>query len=533
MSQVAATYGGGLRTPRTPHMDFPMRKFPLIALLLASAAATPAFADTASVATECPGATSPGYAAIDMKPETAFLSSEERQVVNLLIQAADEMSAIFVKQCKAADGADGPGHGFYPAGLTKGQFEAYLAAHPDQKAALMDGYTVIRKKGDALVAVPYNLEYKAELEKAASLLDQAAAVTTNASLKRFLSLRAKAFRTNDYFESEMAWMDLQGTPIEIAIGPYETYTDELYGQKTAFEAFVTLKDPKESAAQEKFKSYLRDMEENLPVDDRYKNFKRGSASPIAVAEQIHGGGDNLSGPQTVAFNLPNDERVREAKGAKKVILSNVLGAKYERILKPIAARALVADQAGLVNQKYMTFETLFHELSHSLGPGSITVNGRETTVDAEMKDIGGTAEEAKADVMGVYNVLFMMRKGEIPVIEKPQLLVTYLAGIFRAVRWGDEEAHGRGAALQYGYLKSKGAFTWDAKERRFRVNEAAMEAGIGDLVAEIVRRQGDGDYPGMVAFFATYAHLDDNARAVIATLKDIPVDIAPVYPDKI
>ncbi len=296
---------------------------------------------------------------------------------------------------------------------------------------------------------------------------------------------------------------------------------------------MTLKDPAESRALEKYKSYLRDMEANLPVEDRYKNFKRGSSSPIAVAEQVHGGGDNLSGPQTIAFNLPNDERVREAKGAKKVILSNVLGAKYRAILKPMAARVLVSNQVGLVSEKYMTLETLFHELSHSLGPGTITLNGRKTTVSAEMKDIGGTAEEAKADVMGVYNILFMMQKGEIPQAERPKLFATYLTGIFRAVRWGDEEAHGRGAALQYGYLKSKGAFPWDADQKRFRVNEEAMANGIRDLVAEIVRRQGDGNYRGMVSLFDRYAHLDPEAKSVIATLKDIPVDIAPVYPEKI
>jgi hypothetical protein len=505
--------------------DAPMRRLALLAPLFI------AFAPMAAQA--APVEADSGYAVVQMKTDTAFLTPEERKVVNLLIQAADQMTAIYAKQSKTQGGPDGPGHGFYPPGLTKAEFDAYLAAHPDQKAALMDGYTVVKRDGDRLVAVPYSVEYKPELEKAASLLEQAAAITTNPSLKRFLTLRAQAFRSNDYFQSEMAWMDLSGTPIEVAIGPYETYTDELYGQKTAFEAFVTLKDPAESRALDKYKGYLRAMEENLPVEDRYKNFQRGGDSPIAVAEQIRGGGDNLGGPQTIAFNLPNDERVREAKGAKKVVLSNVLGAKYEGILKPMAQRVLVPEQAALVSKKYMTLETLFHELSHSMGPGVIEVDGRKTTVSAELKDIGGTAEEAKADVMGVYNILFMMRKGELPAAERSQLFATYMAGIFRAVRWGDEEAHGRGAALQYGYLKSKGAFTWDAQAKRYRVNDDAMAAGIRDLVAELVRLQGNGDYAGMNGFFDRYAHLDPEARSVIATLKDIPVDISPVYPDKI
>jgi hypothetical protein len=468
-------------------------------------------------------------ARIEMQVETGFLTPEERQVVNLLIQAANEMTLIYTRQAAG----QGPGHGFYPEGMTKAELEAYIAKHPAEKAALMDGYTVVRRQGDRLITVPYNVEYKAELERAAALLEQAAAITTNPSLKKFLTLRAKSFRSNDYFESEMAWMDLEGTPIEVAIGPYETYTDELYGQKTAFEAFVTLKDPEESRALDKYKGYLRAMEENLPVDNRYKNFQRGGESPIAVAEQVRGGGDNLIGPQTIAFNLPNDERVREAKGAKKVVLSNVLGAKYDRILKPMGDRVLVPEQAALVSKKYMTLETLFHELSHSLGPGSITVDGRATTVSAELKDIAGTAEEAKADVMGAYNILFMMDKGELPKAEREQLFASYMAGMFRAVRFGAGEAHGRGAALQYGYLKSKGAFTWDEKAQRYRVNNDAMQAGLTSLVAELVKLQGDGDYAGMTAFFDRYAKLDPQAEQVIASLKDIPVDIAPVYPDKI
>jgi hypothetical protein len=514
-----------------------MRPIVLALSVLLAGAAAPALAQPHWPAAPQAAALGPApadYAVITMRPDTSFLSAEEREVVNILIQAADEMTAIYKRQFKAAAGQkDGPGHGFYPSDLTKAELDAYIAAHPGERAALIDGYTVVKRQGRKLVAVPYNVEYKAELERAARLLEKAAQVTSNPSLKRFLTLRAKSFRTNDYFESEMAWMDLSGTPIEVAIGPYETYTDELYGQKTAFEAFVTLKDPKESAALEKYKAYLRDMEANLPVEEAIKNFKRGAESPIAVAEQVHGGGDNLDGPQTIAFNLPNDERVREAKGAKKVVLSNVLGAKYRGILAPIGQRVIVAEQAPLVTEKYMVLETLFHELSHSLGPGSITVDGRATTVSAELKDIGGTAEEAKADVMGAWNILFMMQKGELPAAEKSQLFATYLAGLFRAARWGDEEAHGRGAALQLGYLRAKGAIAWDAGQKKFRVNDAAMETAIRDLTADLVRLQAAGDYKGMTAFFDRYARLDAEAKTVIATLKGIPVDIVPIYPDRI
>ncbi|MCW3837194.1 hypothetical protein ACFQ1E_14560 [Sphingomonas canadensis] len=567
----------------------------ILPLLLATAACTntarpetadPAALDAAATAVadavSATGAESADYlkaqsdklAVIQMKPDTAFLNAEERQVVNLLIQASKLMSEIYLRQRDPANpetraqitrkgGQDtklllkmfdrnfGPwnevddlhpfwgtkpmpeGAGFYPADMTKAEFDAYLAAHPEQKAALTSLYTVVKRDGDRLVAVPYSVEYREWLEPAARLMEQAAAITTNPSLKKFLTLRAKAFRTDDYFESELAWMDLKDTPIEVAIGPYETYTDRLYGWKAAFESFVTLKDPEESAALDKYKHYLRDMEANLPVDDRYKNFQRGFESPIAVAEQVQGGGDNVPGVQTIAFNLPNDERVREAKGAKKVILSNVLGAKYERILKPMAPLVLVPDQAGLVVKKYMQLETLFHELSHSLGPGTILVGGRKTTVNEELKEQASALEEAKADVMGAWNILFMMQKGELPAAEKDQLLATYLAGTFRAMRFGIEEAHGRGAAMQYSYLKDKGAFAWDAAAGRYRIDGAKMEAGLRDLLRDMIHLQGNGDYEGTKAFMAKWAVLDENAKAVIASMTAIPVDIVPVYPGQL
>ena len=544
----------------------------ILALAACEMSKTPEAGGNASAqgeASEASGLTK--LARIEMTTDTSYLTAEEREVVNLLMQASALMSEIYKRQTtpdydklraevvakndpallERFDAFFGPwdpvndgeaffggkpkpaGAGFYPADLTKEEFDKYLAANPSEAKALTDPYTVVKRQGDKLVAVPYSVEYKQWLEPAAKLLEQAAAKTTNASLKKFLSLRAQAFRTDDYFQSELAWMDLTGTPIEIAIGPYEVYTDELYGRKTAFESFLTLKDPKESAALDVYKGHLRDMEANLPVEERYKNFQRGFESPIAVADQIKGGGDNVPGVQTIAFNLPNDERVREAKGAKKVILRNVLGAKYERILAPMATLTLVSGQAGNVTRKYMFMETLFHELSHSLGPGSITVDGRKTTVDKELKELAGGLEEAKADVMGAWNILYMMDKGILPAAEKDQIRATYVAGLFRAMRFGVGEAHGKGAAMQYRFLREKGALVWDTEAKRFRIDPAMIDGAIRDLVGAIVRLQGNGDYAGTKAFLDKYAVLDPEAQQVIGTMKDIPVDIRPVYPDRI
>jgi len=557
-----------------------MRKAVLAVLLVTSAACT---TNSAEPQPAPPSASAHSYdlaasrakiARIQMSPNTAFLNAEEREVVNLLIQAAELMNPIYLRQRsihnptiraeigrsqhpqKAAlldmfDLHFGPwdslaenhpfyggeampaGAGFYPADLTKEQFEAYLAANPAQKDALTSGYTVVKRQGSRLVAVPYSVEYKQWLEPAAKLLERAARTTSNASLKRFLNLRAKAFRTNDYYESELAWMDLTGTPIEVVIGPYEVYTDTLYGTKTAFEAFITVQDPRESGALAKYKGLLRDMEQNLPVEDRYKNFSRPFNSPILVADQVHGGGDNVPGVQTIAFNLPNDERVREAKGAKKVILANVLGAKYDRILAPMAQFTLVPEQARLVTKKYMTNGTLFHELSHSLGPGTITLNGRQTTVNSELKEVYSASEEAKADVMGMHNILYMMQRGELPAAERDEALATYFAGLFRAVRFGTDEAHGRGAAMQYAWLKEKGAFEWVPSQQRFRADFDRMERSLRELTALLVRLQGNGDYAGTKSFFDRYARLDEQARTVLAKAAGIPTDIQPVYPQRV
>ncbi len=541
----------------------------LLTLAACEMSSTNAPAGNAAAASETDGLAK--LARIDMNVDTSFLSAEEREVVNLLNQAAELMSEIYKRQAtpdydrlrgevaakndpallEKFDAFFGPwdpieegkpffgdkprpaGAGFYPADLTKEEFDRYLAAHPDQKDALTSPYTVVKRRGDQLVAVPYSQEYKQWLEPAASLLEQAAAKTSNASLKRFLSLRAQAFRNDDYFQSELAWMDLEGTPIEVAIGPYEVYTDELYGRKTAFEAFVTLKDPRESQALDVYKGHLREMEANLPVEEKYKNFQRGFESPIAVADQVHGGGDNVPGVQTVAFNLPNNEKVREAKGAKKVILRNVLGAKYDRILKPMASLVLVPNQASDVTQRYMFMETLFHELSHSLGPGSITVDGRKTTVDQELKEIAGGFEDATADVMGAYNILHMMDEGVISNAERNQIRATYVAGLFRAMRFGIGEAHGRGAAMQYRYLRQKGVLVWDKQAKRFRIDPNRIDLAIRDLVGEIVRLQGNGDYAGTKAFLDKYAVLDPEAQQVIDSMSHIPVDIRPIYPSRI
>ena len=508
------------------------------------------------------------FAVVDMNPDTSFLTDEERGVINKLNQVGELMSEIYLRQRSemnpvwretiADDGGllldlfdlhfgpwdtldnnkpfygDTPmpdGAAFYPADMSKEEFEQWITDHPEVEDAFRSGYTVIRRDdAGGLIAIPYSVHYREWLEPAAQLMREAAEMTSNASLKKFLMLRADSFLSDDYYESEMAWMDLEG-PIEAAIGPYEVYTDALFGYKTAYEAFITVKNPDESAALAKYKDFLRDMEENLPVEESYKNFQRGFESPIAATYQVHGGGDNVPGVQTIAFNLPNDERVREAKGAKKVILNNVLGAKFDRILSPMAEIVLVEDQAGLLKKQHMVNKTLFHELSHSLGPGTITVDGEETTVNAQLQELYSPIEEGKADIMGGYNVLYMMERGELDAAEKESYLATHFVGLFRSMRFGVVAAHARGAAFQYSYFKEAGAFT--VEDGKYRLDFEKMEQAVRDLTRDVVILQGNGDYDAAATFLADYAVLDAAADAAIAAMTDLPVDIQPVYANKL
>jgi hypothetical protein len=306
------------------------------------------------------------------------------------------------------------GANYYPEDITKEEFEQWIKDHPEDEKSFTSEFTVIRRENGKLVAIPYNEYYKDKLTEAANLLKEAAEYADNPTLKKYLETRADAFLSNDYFESDMAWMDLKDHAIEVVIGPYEVYEDKLFNFKAAFECFLTLKDPEESKKLDVFKSYLRDMEIHLPIPDEHKNFDRGSESPLAVVNEIFTAGDTKAGIQTIAFNLPNDERVRTAKGSKKVMLKNVQEAKYNKILIPIAEVVLVPEQLEHVTFDAFFNHTLMHEMSHGVGPGYISIDGRETEVKKELKETYSKIEECKADVLGMFNNIFMIEKGVYP-----------------------------------------------------------------------------------------------------------------------
>ena len=420
------------------------------------------------------------------------------------------------------------GAGFYPEDLTAEEFKKYVEANPDQKEALESLFTVVERKDGKLVGIPYSEKYAEWLKPAAALLKEAAALTENESLKKFLELRADAFLSDDYYESDKAWMDLESL-VEVTIGPYETYEDELLGLKASFESFVTVTDPKASENLKKYKNYLPEMEQHLPVPDEVKT-ERGAESPIRVVDLVYTSGDARKSVQTIAFNLPNDERVRKEKGAKKVMLRNIIETKFERILRPISERILDESQLQYLDASAFFNEVLFHELSHSLGPAFTEKDGEKVEVRMALGASYSPLEEGKADVMGAYNILFMIEKGEFEKDFREKLLVSYFVGLFRSVRFGVAEAHGKGAAMQINRFLEDGAATYDEKTTKFTVNLDQLEKSIAKLTGDICMLQHNGDKAAVDAMLEKYGVMSPPMKAALDKVADIPVDIRPSYP---
>ena len=421
-----------------------------------------------------------------------------------------------------------PGAGSYPINITKELFESYVAKNPDDKEQLENLVTIVLQQEDKLVARNYSYFFQEYLMPAHNNMIAAATLTENQSLKTFLRSRAAAFLSNDYYQSDKDWMDLN-SKIEITIGPYETYQDKLMALKAFFEAFVTITDPVESARLSKYKSYLPEMEQNLPIPDEMKT-DRGSESPIRVVDLVYSSGEARKAVQTVAFNLPNDERVRKEKGAKKVMLKNSIELKFSKILTPIANKLMQEKQLSLLDGEAFFTNILFHELSHSLGPAFVGNKKENGEIRSALGESYSGLEEGKADVMGIYNILFMIQKGELPEDFRNKVLFTYIAGLFRSIRFGVVEAHGKGAALQLNTYLREGSVLFLPDSGTYQVNFEKLEESIKNLVKDICTWQHNGDKKVVDAIFEDFAMLDKNTLASLEKLNHIPIDIRPCYP---
>ena len=443
------------------------------------------------------------------------------------------------------------GANFYPDNISKEDFEGWIATlSPEEKAQAIGFFTVIRWKSnttpanmgapthqrDQMVAIPYSQEYKDDLTRCADLLREAAKLTDNLSLRRFLNTRAYAFLSNDYYESDMAWMDLDA-PLDITIGPYETYNDELFGYKAAFEAYVNLRDDEESTKLSAFSKHLQEVENNLPIDPGYRNPKLGAAAPIRVVDEIISAGDGAHGVQTAAYNLPNDERVVQQKGSKRVMLKNVQEAKFRSVLLPIARKVL--PKTSMVDVNFDSFFThiVAHELMHGLGPHQINVGGRDTNPRIELKDLYSAIEEAKADVTGLFALQYMMDHAKEMGLEQllpsdaaaqRQLYVTYLASSFRSLRFGLNDAHGKGMAVQFNYLMDKGGFV-EHGDGTFSVNMDKIKQAVRDLDHELLTLEAEGNYAGAKKMLTELGVIRPNMKRALARLEEIPTDIEPQF----
>jgi len=431
------------------------------------------------------------------------------------------------------------GANFYPEDMSKEDFERWLASLPEAEQTKAKGFFTVIRTGDAkgeFRIVPFSDEYKADLTKTAALLREAMEMTDNVSLKRFLQKRADAFLSNDYYESDMAWMDLDA-PLDITIGPYETYNDELFGYKASFEAYINLRDDQETAKLAAFTKNLQQIEDNLPIDSKYRNPKLGAAAPIRVVDQILSAGDGAHGVQTAAYNLPNDERVVQQKGSKRVMLKNVQEAKFRSVLLPIARRMLAKNAMIDVNFDSFFTHILAHELMHGLGPHQIQVNGKDTNPREQLKELYSAIEEAKADVTGLFALQYMMDHSKQMGLTgtlasddaaQRQLYTTYLASAFRSLRFGLNDAHGKGMAVQFNYLMDKGAFVRH-DDGTFYVEMSKIKTAVAELDHDLLTLEAEGDYDGAKKMLDTLGVIRPVLKQALDGLKAIPTDIEPVF----
>jgi len=424
-----------------------------------------------------------------------------------------------------------PQANYYPDDMTKDEFNSWLAGLPAAEKEKATGYFyVIRRAANRnLTTVPYSEEYREFLEPAAKLLREAAELASNNTLKDFLNKRAAAFGSNDYYDSDVAWMDLDA-PIDVTIGPYETYEDELFGYKAAFEAYVTLRDETETAKLARFSKYLQEIEDHLPLDPQYRNPKLGAASPIRVVNEVFSSGEGNNGVQTAAFNLPNDERVVKEKGSKRIMLKNVQDAKFNKTLIPISRVVLAPEQ-----QKLLSFEAFFthiltHELMHGLGPHNINVGGQQTTVRLQLKELYSAIEEAKADITGLWALQYLIDKGVVDKGMERTLYTTYLASAFRSVRFGINEAHGRGVAMQFNYLTDEGAIKLNERAGTFSVDHTKVKEAVRKLTHDLLTIEAEGSYAKAKAILDKYAVIRTPMKQALDRLTDVPVDIEPLFP---
>jgi hypothetical protein len=540
-----------------------MNRFPLSSRRAALSGVLAAFAvSTASIA---PAAESTDtgkmarvrpeiYAPVTLTADLSTLAPQEREMLGLFIDAATVMDGLFWQQAYGdrdallrsvkdpatrqfvelnygpwdrldedlpfVSGA-GPkplGARFYPSDMTKDEFEA--ADLPGKQSL----YSVLERNERALKVVPYHERWAHELAQAAGYVERASKLATDPGLKKYLELRAKALTTDDYQPSDMAWLDMKQNRLDLVIGPIETYEDKLFGYKAGYEAYVLIKDLDWSARLARYTSFLPGLQKGLPVPDKYKTEMPGSAADLNAYDVVYYAGHCNAASKTIAINLPNDEEVTLQKGSRRLQLKNAVRAKFDKIMVPIANELIVADEVSHVTFDAFFADVMFHEIAHGLGIKK-TIDGRGTVREA-LKELDGGLEEQKADILGLYMITKLHDNGEVTGALE-DYYVTFLAGIFRSVRWGATEAHGRANMVTFNYFADAGAFSRDATTGQYKVDMTKMRKAVESLSTKILTLQGDGDYAGVKQLSASKGVIGPQLQADLDRLqaRNIPVDV--------
>ena len=420
-----------------------------------------------------------------------------------------------------------PGHALYPPDLTRAQIEAYVASHPAKKAEIYSGYTFVRRQGADLGGLRYHDELKPFVTGAAAALRAAAALSSDPKFAAFLRMRADALFTDEYYASDIAWLDLQNPKFDVIFAPYETYLDDLLGVKTSYGAAVLIRNEAESQNLAKYQQWVPEIQDALPLPAADRPSVRGHVTPMEVMDAPFRAGDLRHGYQAVADNLPNDPRIHQEKGTKKIFFKNFMDARVNEIILPLAARIMDPGQARRASAEGYLAAVVVHEISHGLGPAFARRNGRQIDIREAIGSLYSGLEEAKADVVGMLALKWLIDKGVLPKDRLEEYYASYVAGIFRTVRFGTGEAHGRAEMMEFNFLSEQGAITLDGG--RYRIDYAKMPAAIERLARELLEEEAAGDRARTEAWFGKYDRMPPTLTKALAAAIDVPVDVDPIF----
>jgi hypothetical protein len=420
-----------------------------------------------------------------------------------------------------------PGRNLYPEGLTSAQIEAYVKAHPAEKDAIYSPYTVLRWSGKKLQAIPYHVEFKSRLEAAATLLKEAAGLSDDKDFAQFLNMRADALLSDDYYPSDLKWLDLKNPKIDVIFAPYETYLDGVLGVKTSYEAAILIRNEPESAKLALYQKYVPDIQDALPLAAADRPSKRGQPSPMEVMDAPLRTGDLLHGYQAVADNLPNDPRIHDTKGTKKIFFKNFMDARVNYVVLPLAKYLMPESQAAQASGAGYLAAVVLHEISHGLGPAYSRVKGKQVPITEAIGPVYSALEEAKADVVGMFGLAWLMDHGALPKNRAHEYYSSYVAGIFRSVRYGVAEAHGRAEMMEFNYLVEQRAVS--RVNAKYAIDFAKIPAAIASLSKELLTIEANGDRQRAEAWFNRYDKMPLELAQAINAASKLPVDVEPVF----